>query len=63
MPATRRHKFGYVDDLTIAVQEKHMELANRLFLKDPKILGKFFSDWRLTPSANKTVTIYFYLSK
>ncbi|XP_013921713.1 PREDICTED: uncharacterized protein K02A2.6-like [Thamnophis sirtalis] len=59
MPATRGYKFGYADDLAIAVQEKHMEGAVSLFSQNLKILGKFFTVWRLTPSDSKMVTMCF----
>lgn len=54
MPASWGCKFGYADYLALAEEDKNMEVLDCLLTEDLKTLGKFFADWRLTPSVSKT---------
>lgn len=51
-----------MDNVAKAAQNKHMEDADSFLTENLKVLGKFFVDWRIIPSMNKTETMYFHLN-
>lgn len=62
MPETTTRKFGYADDLAIAVQHREFLATEVTLSADLTILGQFFRNWRLKPSTSKTEVCCFHLN-
>lgn len=62
LPHTTSRKFGYADDLAIAVQQKHITATEDILTNDLSRLAVYFREWRLKPSMSKTESCCFHLN-
>ena len=62
LPQTTSRKFGYADDLAIAVQHKNFTTAEDILTEDLSTLGNYFRKWRLKPSMSRTESSCFHLN-
>lgn len=62
MPDTTSKKFGYADDLAIAVQSKSFEEGATVLTQDLEILSAYYRKWRLCPNPSKTEVCAFHLN-
>ena len=62
LPQTTSRKFGYADDLAIAVQHKNFTTAEDILTEDLSTLGNYFREWGLKPSMSKTESSCFHLN-
>lgn len=62
IPETSGKKFGYADDLALAVQHKDFKSTENILTEDLSKLHKYFTMWRLIPSLSKTEVSCFHLN-
>lgn len=62
LPETKSLKFGYADDMAIAVQSKDLEDGENTLTSDLQILGHYYQTWRLCPNPSKTEVCAFHLN-
>jgi len=62
LPVTRGRKFIYADDICLAIQGQYFsELQECSLSSDMARMSKFCRQWRLKPSASKTISCVFHL--
>jgi len=61
LPETISRKFAYADDVCNATQAKTFTEIENTLTADLDLMSKFCRQWRLIPSATKTVTSVFHL--
>jgi len=62
MPETKSKKFGYADDLALAIEVDSYEEGETILEEDVKILFDYYSSWRLNPNPSKTEVSIFHLN-
>lgn len=62
LPETDAIKFGYADDLALAVQHEQFEPTEHTLTNDLNKLYKYLTKWRLIPNLNKTEVSCFHLN-
>ena len=61
LPETTSRKFIYADDICCAHQERSFEQLDVVLNEDIQRLTDYCKEWKLKPSANKTVSSVFHL--
>jgi len=61
LPVTRGRKFIYADDICLAVQGQYFSKLERSLSSDMAQMSHFCRQWRLKPSASKTISSVFHL--
>lgn len=62
LPNTPVQKFGYADDLAVAVQDKYFKATEIILIDDPSNLNVYFKKLKIIPNINKTEVNCFNLN-
>ena len=61
LPVTRDRKFIYADDICLATQGQYLSELECSLSSDMVRMSHFWRQWRLKPSASKTISSVFHL--
>jgi len=61
LPVSRGRKFIYADDIFLAIQGQYFSELECSLLSDMAWMSHFCRQWRLKPSASKTISSLFHL--
>jgi len=61
LPVTRGRKLIYADDICLAIQGQYFSELECSLSSDMARMSYFCREWRLKPSASKTISIVFHL--